>query len=34
MLIKIMVKTKSEMFISANIDMISTLNLNWKQYEN
>lgn len=29
-----MVKTKSEMFISANIDMISTLNLNWKQYEN
>ena len=29
-----MVKTKSEMFISVNIDMISTLNLNWKQYEN
>ena len=29
-----MVKTKSEMFISASIDMISTLNLNWKQYEN
>jgi hypothetical protein len=29
-----MVKTKSEMFIYANIDMISTLNLNWKQYEN
>ena len=29
-----MVKTKSEMFIFANIDMISTLNLNWKQYEN
>lgn len=28
-----MVKTKSEMFIYANIDMISTLNLNWKQYE-
>ncbi len=29
-----MVKTKSELFISAIIDMISTLNLNWKQYEN
>ena len=29
-----MVKTKSEMFICADIDMISTLNLNWKQYEN
>ena len=29
-----MVKTKSEMFNFANIDMISTLNLNWKQYEN
>jgi len=29
-----MVKTKSEMYISAIIDMISTLNLNWKQYEN
>ena len=29
-----MVKTKSEMFISAIIDMINTLNLNWEQYEN